>query len=327
MDYVRWGILGAAKFAREHMGPAIHAGRRGALVALASSSKDKAAPFAAMAPGLRIHDSYEALLADPQVDAVYIPLPNSLHVKWALLALEAGKHVLVEKPLAMQADQFDAVIAKRDETGLLAAEAYMVVHHPQWHQARDLLQSGAIGQLARVSGVFTYNNSADTGNIRNSADLGGGAIPDIGVYIYGTTRFATGQEPLEILSTQIQRENGVDATSHVTAQFPGFHYDGLVSMRMAPMQEMVFHGEEGIIRLDAPFNPTVYGPATLRLQRKGQPEQTYYYGPENHYVRQVEAFNASVLDRATYPCPLEFSKGTQAMIDQIWAFDKKKDRG
>lgn len=318
-DHVRWGILGAAKFAREHMGPAIHAAPRGRLAALATSSPDKAAPFAAMAPGLRVHDSYDALLADPEIDAIYVPLPNHLHVEWALKALEAGKHVLVEKPLAMQAGDFDAVIAKRDETGLLAAEAYMIVHHPQWHKASLLYQEGAIGKLVRVSAAFSYDNREDTGNIRNNPDTGGGAVPDIGVYIYGATRFVTGEEPSEILSAVVERENGVDVWTHITAQFPSFHYTGVVSMRMAPWQEVVFHGEAGVMKLTAPFNAQVYGEARVVVQSKDLVETVYRFPADNHYVHQVSNFNATVLDGAHYPCSLEFCKGTQAMIDMVWA--------
>ncbi|GGF42970.1 Predicted dehydrogenase [Mameliella alba] len=322
-DHVRWGILGAAKFAREHMGPAIHMGRRGRLAALATSSPDKAAPFAALAPGLTVHDSYDALLADPGIDAVYIPLPNHLHVEWALKALEAGKHVLVEKPLAMTAAEFDPVIAKRDETGLLAAEAYMIVHHPQWHKASQLYQEGAIGKLVRVSAAFSYDNRADGQNIRNRPDTGGGAVPDIGVYIYGATRFVTGEEPDEILSAVVERENDVDVWTHITARFPSFHYTGVVSMRMAPWQEVVFHGEEGVMKLTAPFNAGVYGEARVTVQSKDLVETVHRFPADNHYVHQVEAFNTSVLDKAHYPCPLEFSRGTQAMIDMVWA----KERG
>ncbi|SMX27751.1 Glucose--fructose oxidoreductase precursor [Pelagimonas phthalicica] len=318
---VRWGVLGAAKFAREHMAPAINAARRGQLVALATSSSDKAKPFEEIALGLRVHDSYEALLADPEVDAVYVPLPNHLHVEWALKAMEAGKHVLVEKPLAMSCADFDKVIAKRDESGVMAAEAYMIVHHPQWKRAKALYESGAIGKLIRVSGAFSYDNSADTQNIRNDASKGGGAIPDIGVYIYGAARFLTGEEPEKILSTEVRRENGVDVWSHITAQFPSFHYTGVVSMRMAPWQEMVFHGDKGVMRLSAPFNANLYGEARIELQSAG-PEgmemQTIRYPADNHYVHQVEAFNAAVLDGAGYACPLEFSRGTQAMIDMVW---------
>ncbi|WP_425072494.1 Gfo/Idh/MocA family protein [Sagittula sp. S175] len=321
-DHVRWGILGAAKFAREHMGPALNAGRRGRLAALATSSAEKAAPFAALAPGLTVHLSYEDLLADPEVDAVYVPLPNHLHVDWALKALEAGKHVLVEKPLAMEAAAFDPVIAARDARGLVAAEAYMVVHHPQWAKAKALYEAGAIGKLRRVSVAFSYDNRADGGNIRNRPETGGGAIPDIGVYAYGTVRFVTGEEPEAILSTEIERENGVDVWSHITARFPSFHYTGVVSMRMAPFQEVVFHGEGGVMRLAAPFNAGVYGEASVEVQGADLEVRRWRFPAANHYVLQVEAFNAAVLDGAAYSCPLEFSKGTQEMIDMIWAADR-----
>ncbi len=326
MTFVRWGILGAAKFAREHMGPAINAAGRGKLVALATSSAEKAKPFEAIAPGIAVFDSYDALVNSPDVDAVYIPLPNHLHVEWALKALDAGKHVLVEKPLAMTASDFEPVIAKRDATGLLAAEAYMIVHHPQWQRAKALYEAGAIGKLMRVNGAFSYDNSADVSNIRQDPAKGGGAIPDIGVYIYGAARFLTGEEPKEILSTEICRENGVDVWSHVTARFPSFHYTGVVSMRMAPWQEMVFHGDKGVMRLTAPFNANLYGEARIELQTQGVgglDVQTIRYSADNHYVYQVEAFNASVLDGVDYPCPLEFSKGTQDMIDMVWAKEQE----
>ena len=317
-DHVRWGILGAAKFAREHMGPAIHMGRRGRLAALATSSPDKAAPFAALAPGLTVHDSYDALLADPEIDAGYVPLPNHLHVEWAEKALRAGKHVLVEKPLAMKAGAFDSVIALRDETGLLAAEAYMVVHHPRWQKVRELVQAGEIGELVLWDTVFSYDNRADTGNIRNRADTGGGAIPDIGVYTYGTARFVTGEEPEEILSTEMRWEEGVDVWSHVTARFPSFHFSGINSMRMAPRQYVAIQGDKGVITVKAPFNAGVFDQAELTLERAGMEAVTWRWPGVNHYVCQVENFNASVLDGAEYPCPLEFSRGTQAMIDAVF---------
>lgn len=318
---IRWGILGAAKFAREHMAPAIHAAKGAELYALATSSADKAAGFQSYAPGLKVHESYEALLADPMVEAVYIPLPNSLHVEWTLKALEAGKHVLCEKPLAMKADAFDAVIEKRNETGLLAAEAYMIVHHPQWQRTRDLVQSGAIGALRHVEGVFTYDNSADTGNIRNKPDTGGGALPDIGVYTFGSTRFATGQEPAEI-HADITFENGVDVYSHTRGRFDGFTFSLVNSMRMANRQHMSFHGSKGRITLTAPFNAAVFGEARIEIETTAGVVTTERFPSANHYVIQVENFCASVRTGADYPCPLEFSRGTQAMIDRVFAAAK-----
>ncbi|MCB1335474.1 MAG: Gfo/Idh/MocA family oxidoreductase [Roseivivax sp.] len=320
MKPVNWGVLGAAKFAREHMAPAIHMARGGRLAALATSSADKAAAFADRVPDLRVHDSYEALLADPEIDAVYIPLPNHMHVDWTLKALDAGKHVLCEKPLALRAEQFDAVIAKRDATGLLAAEAFMIVHHPQWKKARDLVRGGAIGTLVRVEANFSFNNADDPGNIRNTPDTGGGALPDIGVYIFGSTRFVTGQEPERILSSEIVWDNGIDARTHLTAAFPDFHYTGMVSMRLSNWQVVTFHGTEGAVWLTGPFNANVYAEAQVHLQtfKDGPSVTTWRYPNDNHYVLQVEAFNRSVRTGDAYPCPLEFSKGTQRMIDMTY---------
>ncbi|PCJ05481.1 MAG: oxidoreductase [Rhodobacteraceae bacterium] len=314
---VRWGILGAANFARQFMGPAIHAADGAQLVALATSSPEKAEPFLTFCPELTVYDTYDALLADPSIDAVYVPLPNHLHVEWSLKALAAGKHVLCEKPMTMQAAEFDQLIAKRDETGLIAAEAYMIVHHPQWQFVRRLLDEGAIGKLAHVSGKFSYDNRSDMGNIRNKAETGGGGLRDIGVYVFGAARYATGQEPEEI-SARIRWENGIDVLTEVQAQFPGFSYSAYVSIRMHPYQEMVFHGETGVIRLTAPFNARVFGEARVEVHGSGLEVQVTRFPGDDHYKLQVEAFGRSVRDGAEYPCPLEFSRGTQEMIDKVF---------
>lgn len=319
MQPVRYGILGAARFARDHMGPAIHAARGAELAALATSDPDKAEAFRAFAPRLRRHDSYEALLADPEIDAVYIPLPNHLHVEWTLKALDAGKHVLVEKPLGLRASDVDAVIARRDETGLLAAEAYMIVHHPQFRKARDLLAEGAIGRLVHVDATFSYDNRSDAGNIRNRPETGGGGLPDIGVYTFGSVRFVTGQEPQSITHADIRFENDVDVFAQVAARFASFTYSAVVSMRMYPRQQITFHGEEGVMELTCPFNANVFGQAELRLSNRAMTVCTERWPGVNHYVEQVEAFSAAIRGEADYPCALEFSRGTQAMIDMVFA--------
>lgn len=322
---VRWGILGASAFARRQMAPAIHLARGAELVALATTRREKAAPFLEMVPGLRLHDSYEALLDDPGVEAVYIPLPNHMHVEWTRKALEAGKHVLCEKPIALAAAEIDTLIALRDATGLMVAEAFMIVHHPQWLRARELYRGGAIGRLVQVDGFFSYDNRADPGNIRNRPETGGGSIPDIGVYTMGATRFLTGAEPVRVLSTRIDWENGVDVFAHVTAEFPGFHFSAGTSMRMYPRQEMVFHGEEGVMRLSAPFNPQVFGEARLEVARGNLAVTCERFPEANQYVLQVEAFCRSLREGVAYPCPLEFSRGTQAMIDMVFAAAGRAD--
>ena len=315
---INWGILGAAKFAREHMAPAIHAASGARLKVLATSDPEKAAPFRAFCPDLEVESSYEALLGNPDIDAVYIPLPNHLHIDWTLRALDAGKHVLCEKPIAMKADQIDPVIAARDRTGLLAAEAFMIVHHPQWQWVRDAVAGGEIGPLIHVSGGFAYDNRTEMGNIRNRPETGGGALPDIGVYIIGSTRFVTGAEP-ESVSARIRWENDVDVFADVSANFPGFTYSAYVSMRMLPWQEMVFHGEKGLIRLTAPFNANVYNMARVELHRPGLEMRELRWPSDNHYVHQVEAFGRTLESGTAYPCPLEFVQGTQAAIDQAYA--------
>ncbi|MEM6667428.1 MAG: Gfo/Idh/MocA family oxidoreductase [Pseudomonadota bacterium] len=320
-DAIRWGILGASNFAKEQMAPAIHVASGAKLAALATSSPDKAAAFQALQPDLTVHGTYDALLDDPDIDAVYVPLPNHLHVEWTLKALDAGKHVLCEKPLAMAAAEFDTVIERRDATGLLAAEAYMIVHHPQWQMAKTLYESGAIGRLVLVDGVFSYDNRADPGNIRNKPDTGGGSLPDIGVYTFGSARFVTGEDPVAV-NAHVRRENDVDVFAHVTADFPSFRYSSVTSMRMFSRQDMAFHGEDGVMRLTCPFNAGVFGQAELTVERAGMVVETTRWPGVNQYVLQVENFGRTIREGATYPCPLEFSRGTQEMIDMVWAAEQ-----
>lgn len=320
MQSVRWGILGAGQFAREHMAPAIHAARGADLVAVASRSASNCAPFQAFAPGCRAIEGYDELLASDDVDAVYIPLPNHMHIDWAIKALEAGKHVLVEKPVALKASQIDPLIAKRDATGLMATEAYMIVHHPQWQRTRSLVQDGALGPLRHISCSFSFDNR-DQNNIRNRAETGGGALPDIGVYAIGSARYVTGLEGTDI-SSQIDFEAGVDVMSRFTARFGETSYSAYISTRMHPYQQVTFHGETGLIRLTAPFNPNVYDIARIELHSAEFEHRTERFPQANHYVLQVEAFCQSLRTGAPYPWSLEDAKGTQQMIDDVYAASK-----
>lgn len=317
MKPVRWGILGAANFAKKHMAPAIHAAKGADLVALATSSEEKAADFQAFAPQLQVHDSYDTLLADPDIDAVYIPLPNHLHVEWALKALAAGKHVLCEKPMTLKADEFDQLVAARDQSGKLAAEAYMIVHHPQFIRARELVQGGAIGNLVHVDATFSFFND-DATNIRNRPEAGGGGLRDIGVYTFGAARFVTGQEPEAVPYAKLRLDNGVDVFAQVAADFPGFTYAATVSMRMFPRQGITFHGDKGVLTLSCPFNANVFDVSELRLENGDLTVVTERWPDVNQYVLQVENFCKSVQTGADYPCPLEFSRGTQHMMDMVF---------
>lgn len=320
MTPMNFGILGASNFAAQHMGPAIHAAKGARLAALATSSPEKAARFAAFAPDLRLHSSYEALLADPAIEAVYIPLPNHLHVDWAIKALEAGKHVLVEKPLAMTAPEIDPLIAARNASGLFATEAYMIVHHPQWQLVRQWLDEGRIGQLRHADVAFSFNNP-DPANIRNRAETGGGSIPDIGVYAYSSVRFAARAEPVALRS-RITRENGVDTFAQVWGEMEGpsgrFSYGAMTSTRLFPRQEVTFQGDSGRITLSAPFNANVFDQAQVTLHGLSSAE-THRFPGVNQYVLQVEAFVAHIREGAPYPWHLEDARAGQEMIDKVRA--------
>lgn len=320
---MRWGVLGASRFAAKHMAPAIHGARGAQLVALATSDPTKAAPFVAIAPDLQVFDTYEALLEDPSIDAVYIPLPNHLHVSWSIKALAAGKHVLCEKPITLQASEFDALETAAADAGRLCAEAYMIVHHPQFIRARALVQGGAIGRLRHVDCVFSFNNAEAVGDIRNKPETGGGGLRDIGVYAFGAARFVSGQEPVSIPYANLTFENDVDVFAHVAAEFPDFTYGAVVSIRMQPRQSITFHGDTGFLTLTCPFNANVHDVAELILDNDGLRVATERWPAVNQYVLQVENFEASAANGAAYPCPLSFSRGTQEMMDMVFTAGKR----
>lgn len=324
MKPVNWGVLGAAKFARDHMARAIHEAEGARLHSLATSDPAKAAGFQAFCPDLKCHTSYSDLLADPEIEAVYIPLPNHLHVDWTLKAIAAGKHVLTEKPIALQASQIDTLIAARDASGLVVVEAFMIVHHPQWQRARHLLAEGAIGPILHADAAFCYDNRTDPGNIRNKPETGGGSIPDIGVYAYGSVRWVTGAEPVALRS-RIIRENGVDTFAQVWADMVGpqgsFTYGAMTSMRLPPRQEVVFQGEKGLIRMTGPFNASLFAEGQLHLLRPGAPDHIERFSGQRQYRNQVEAFCNTVRNGAPYAWTLEDAKGSQAMIDWVFAGD------
>lgn len=321
MKKMRWGVISTANIAKQFLIPAMHAAENAEVVAVASRDRQRGEAFARETGIPRVHDSYEALLADAEVDAVYNPLPNHLHVPLSVQAVEAGKHVLCEKPIAMRADQIDALIEARDRTGLFATEAYMIVHHPQWQLVRRLIDEGAIGAVRHVDTVQTFDVGADATNIRNRPETGGGSISDVGVYTYGSVRFAARAEPVE-LSSRIRRENGVDVWAHVVGAMAHdggeFTFASTTSTRLPNRQEAVFQGEDGLIRVTVPCNAGVVGEAQVHLVR-GDVTLVERFPTVRQYVLQAQNFVATVREGAAYPWSLEDAKGTQAMIDMVLA--------
>jgi predicted dehydrogenase len=323
MKPVRWGVLGAANFAKQFMAPAIHMARGAEFAGLATSDQAKAAGFQAFAPGITVYPTYEAMLADPGIEAVYIPLPNHLHIEWTLKAIAAGKHVLVEKPMALKASEIDDVIAAQRGTDLLVSEAFMVTYHPQWQKVRDLIADGAIGTLRHVQGAFTYFLK-DPNNMRNILELGGGALPDIGVYPTVTTRFATGKEPQRV-SARVDFDPvfKTDIFSSIRADFGDFELSFYLSTQMANRQLMVFHGEKGFIEVLCPFNAGLYAhdDVVLHSQNHGHAE-TFRFSGVNQYRLEVEAFARVAGGAKEHYFTLESSRKNQNLIDAIFAAGK-----
>ena len=220
MGVVRWGVLGVAKIATEKVIPAMQRGEVSRIDAIASRDPERARAAAAALGIPKAHGSYEALLADPDIDAIYNPLPNELHVPWTERALAAGKHVLCEKPIALDADEARRLIAARDRSGKLVAEAFMVRYHPQWRRAHEIVRSGGIGEVGAIQTLFAYRLE-DPANIRNKPP-GGGGLYDIGCYAILTARYIFGAEPSRVVAAlDVDPRFGTDRLASAVIEFPG----------------------------------------------------------------------------------------------------------
>src|SRR6202008_404911 len=250
-DKVRWGILGTAKIALTKVIPAMQRSPWCEIAAIASRDLSKAKAAAAELNIPSAYGSYEAMIDDNSIEAIYNPLPNHLHVPWTIKAAEAGKHVLCEKPIALNADEAGTLVEVRDRTGVRIQEAFMVKTHPQWLETRRLIHSGRIGSLRSITGFFSYFNP-DPANIRNQLELGGGALMDIGCYPINISRFVYDTQPRRVLSVIERDDTGTDTLTSAVLEFPNGHSTFTCSTRLAPYQRMIFHGTEGRIEVLIP---------------------------------------------------------------------------
>lgn len=260
---LNWGILGAARIARSQVLPALARGGKHRVVAIASRDAERAAEVAQSFGVPRHYGSYEALLADPDVEAIYNPLPNHLHVPWSIRAVEAGKHVLCEKPIAMNAVEARQLLAAQRRTGLIVAEAFMVRSHPQWLHIRDLVHAGRIGDLGLVSGHFSYSRR-DPADVRNRVDYGGGVLLDIGCYPIMLSRWLFACEPTEVVAL-IDRdpEFGVDRLTSGLLRFPNGQAAFTTAGHLALHQSLQLYGTAGRIQVEIPFNPPSNRPSRV----------------------------------------------------------------
>jgi len=326
---IRIGIMSTAKIGVQFVLPAIQQSSHARITAIASRDGSKAKKLANSLNVAHAYDSYDALLASDEIDAVYIPLPTAHHVEWTLKAAAAGKHVLCEKPIALKAADIKKLIKARDKHNVIVTEAFMMTYHPQWKKVQELIKKGRIGELCHVQGSFTYFNR-DENNLRNRPELGGGALPDIGVYPTVATRFVTGLEATRVQATvDFDPKFKTDRYSSVKAEFPGFELSFYVSTQMAQRQQMIFHGTKGFIEVNAPFNSNVYEGSEVRVHDATHKEsQSFNFLNVNQYVHQIDAFAQSIkkAKRGTAPSvfSLEDSWRNQLLIDAIYVSGKNQ---
>jgi predicted dehydrogenase len=323
MSELRWGVLSTANIAREKVIPGIRAADRCEVVAIASRDVERARSVAAEQGIPTAHGSYEALLADPAVDAVYIPLPNHLHAEWAIAAARAGKHVLCEKPLAMTAADAERMIEAAATEGVLLMEAFMYRLHPSWVAARELVTEGRIGRLTAVQSWFSYFND-DASNIRNIREYGGGALFDIGCYNVNLSRMLFGSEPGRVEASIVRDPaSGVDVLTSALLEFEGGISTFTCSTRSESDQRVHVYGTEGRIEIDIPFNIPPHLPTRIRLSHGGEPPvspetQVFTFEPADPYGVEAAAFAAAVLDGSPVPVPPEDAVANLRTIQRIF---------
>jgi predicted dehydrogenase len=322
MRKVKWGFLGAAKIARQRVIPSMQKSDLCEMTAIASRDRAKGEAAARELGIPKVYGSYEEMLADPEIEAVYNPLPNHLHVPWSIRAAEAGKHVLCEKPIAMNAAEARELIAARDRTGVVVGEAFMVQSHPQWVRIVELVRGGRIGQLRSAIGAFGYFNS-DPANVRNILAFGGGGLMDIGCYPIKTARMVFGEEPLRVTGrmTRDASLGGVDILTSAILEFPAGTAIFTCSMQLAAHQSMRFYGTKGFIAPEIPFNAVPGEASRITIDDgrdlKGGGAVVEELPPCDQYTLQGDQFSRAIREGGAPAVPLEDSIRNMAVIDAI----------
>lgn len=320
MRKISWGILSTAKIGVNKVIPALQRSTHGTVAALASRAEARAREVAAQLGIPRVHGSYEALLADPGIDAVYIPLPNHLHVPWSIKALAAGKHVLVEKPLGLTAAEAQQLVdAAARHPRLKIMEAFMYRHHPQWERTRALIAAGEIGELRLVEATFSYWN-VDPKNIRNIAAVGGGAMMDIGCYCVSFARWLFDAEPARVLGlADFDPAFGTDRlTSGVLDFNQGRRATFTCSTQLSPFQRVNLLGTTGRIEIEIPVNAPPDKPSRLWLQR-GPTSTEISFEACDQYTLQGDRFARAILDDTPVPTSLADGVANLRVVETVLA--------
>lgn len=319
---LRWGILSTANIGLKKVIPAMQRSEHTRVTAVASRDLAKAQKAAVSLGIATAYGSYEELLADPNVDAIYNPLPNHLHVAWTAKAAEAGKHVLCEKPLSMNVAEARELLAVQKRTGVKIGEAFMIRSFPQWLRLRELLDEGRVGELRAVTGSFSYFN-VDPANIRNRADIGGGALMDIGCYLIHASRYAFRQQPIRVVAA-IDRDPRMhtDRLSSGLLEFPAGHAVFTCGTQLIPYQRIHFLGTRGRIEIEVPFNAPPDRPTRIFIDSSGDLAgsgiATETFPAADQYTMQGDAFARAVWEDTNPPIPIEDSIGNMAVIEALF---------
>ena len=310
---VKWGVISTANIGVQKVLPAMQLGKLTSITAIASRNLEKAKETAQALGIPKYYGSYEELLEDDEIEAIYNPLPNHLHVPWTIKCMEAGKHVLCEKPIALTTGDVKKLIELRDKTGVKVGEAFMVKTHPQWLSILELIKEGEIGELRAIQGFFSYFNR-DATNIRNILEVGGVSIWDIGCYPVTTSRFIFGEEPRRVISL-IERdpEMKIDRLASVLMDFPSGQATFTSSTQLVGYQKMIFFGTERRIEIEIPFNAPPDRPCRIYIDDKAEEMPTC-----DQYTIQGDEFSKAVLGEGDVPVPLEDALKNTAVLLAIF---------
>lgn len=315
---IRWGILSTAKIGLVKVIPAMKQGKYCEITAIASRNLNEAKKAAASLEIPKAYGSYEELLTDTEIEAVYIPLPNHMHVEWAIKAMEAGKHVLLEKPVGLSSEQAESLIqASKLNPSLKIMEAFMYRHHPQWQKAKKLVSDRNIGTLKTIQTFFSYYNT-DPNNIRHNPDFGGGGLMDIGCYCISLSRFIFDEEPKRVNGlVEFDPKFKTDRMASGILDFPGGTSTFTCSTQLVPFQRVTIFGDKGSIEIEIPFNAPPDKPTRLWLHTSDKTEEITF-DICDQYTIQGDLFSKAILENTEVPTPLEDAMNNMLVIEAVF---------
>lgn len=318
MSKIRWGVLSTSKFAQNKIIPAVKHCQHAEITAIASRDMAKAQEEATRFGFPKAYGSYEELLADADIDAIYNPMPNHLHVDWSIKALQAGKHVLCEKPIGLSSAEGQRLVdAAKQHPTLKVMEAFMYRFHPQWQHAKQIVDEGKIGQLRTIQSFFSYFNT-DANNIRNKADIGGGGMMDIGCYNVSLSRFIFGAEPKRVLGiAEFDPQFQTDRLASGVLDFGNGTATFTCSTQLTPYQRVNIFGTEGRVEIEIPFNAPPDKPCRMWHQQ-GDKVEEIVFDICDQYTIEFELFSQAVLNDSAVPTPLEDAVANMKVIEAVF---------